>query len=116
MTPVMGVDGCPAGWIAVTWGAKLDHRLVSCFSDLLEGDAVVIAVDMPIGLPQRHGRAPEREVRGRLGERQSSVFAVPARPAVMCEDYRDALGHLTQQAAGAVGKQIGEYYRKLDAR
>jgi predicted RNase H-like nuclease len=90
MTPVMGVDGCPGGWIAVIWGAAPTHRLVSRFSDLLDVEAAVIAVDMPIGLPESHGRAPEREVRRRLGERQSSVFAVPARPAVMCEDYREA--------------------------
>ncbi|MGL4296609.1 MAG: DUF429 domain-containing protein, partial [Aestuariivirga sp.] len=90
MTPVMGVDGCPGGWIAVIWGAAPMHRLVSRFSDLLDVEAAVIAVDMPIGLPESHGRPPEREVRCRLGERQSSVFAVPARPAVMSEDYREA--------------------------
>ena len=52
--------------------------------------AEIIAVDMPIGLPERSGRPPEREVRARLGERQSSVFAVPAGKAVYCTDYREA--------------------------
>ena len=52
--------------------------------------AAIIAVDMPIGLPERSGRPPEREVRAMLGERRSSVFAVPAEKAVYCVDYRDA--------------------------
>ena len=46
---------------------------------------------MPIGLPDRvgpGGRGPERAVRPLLGERQSSVFSVPSRAAVMEDDYR----------------------------
>jgi predicted RNase H-like nuclease len=52
-----------------------------------------VAVDMPIGLPERigpQGRGPERAVRPLLGERQSSVFAVPSRRAVYAQDYGDA--------------------------
>ncbi|MEJ1159810.1 DUF429 domain-containing protein [Prosthecomicrobium sp. N25] len=86
---VAGVDGCPAGWIAVTLDsegrrppAMTVHRR---FAEILESQAATIAVDMPIGLPDRilrHGRAPERVVRRELGERQSSVFSVPSRSAV----------------------------------
>jgi threonine dehydratase len=50
----------------------------------------VIAVDMPIGLPGRiagSGRVPEQLVRPLLGDRQSSVFAIPAREAVEAPDY-----------------------------
>lgn len=89
---VAGVDGCPAGWIAVLWdgGDHLTSRLCPSFSEVMALAAEIIAVDMPIGLPERSGRPPEREVRARLGERQSSVFAVPARDAVYCADYREA--------------------------
>jgi predicted RNase H-like nuclease len=90
MTPVVGVDGCPGGWIAVRWAETLTHHLCRSFAEILSLDAAVIAVDMPIGFPQTSGRAAERDVRSRLGDRQSSVFSVPARPAVMCADYRDA--------------------------
>lgn len=92
MTPVIGVDGCPGGWIAVFWGETVTHRLCRSFAEVVGLGGTVIAVDMPIGLPQTHGRPAEREVRSRLGARQSSVFAVPARPAVMCDDYRMACG------------------------
>jgi enterochelin esterase-like enzyme/ubiquinone/menaquinone biosynthesis C-methylase UbiE len=33
-----------------------------------------------------------------------------------CEDYADALGHLTPAAAAAVGRTIGEHYARLDGR
>jgi hypothetical protein len=33
-----------------------------------------------------------------------------------CDDYSDALGHLKPQAAEAVGRRIGEYYQRLDAK
>ncbi len=89
---VAGIDGCPAGWIAVLWdgGDHLTSRLCPTFTEVMALPAEVIAIDMPIGLPERSGRPPEREVRARLGARQSSVFAVPARDAVYCADYREA--------------------------
>lgn len=87
-----GVDGCKAGWIAVIREAGGEAR-ASVFArfDLLLGalpaDAIV-AVDMPIGLPERAGpggRGPEALVRPHLGQRQSSVFAIPSRAAVHAE-------------------------------
>jgi predicted RNase H-like nuclease len=89
---VAGVDGCPAGWIAALWdGAdELTLRLCTSFADVMALPAHIIAIDMPIGLPQRSGRPPEREVRARLGERRSSVFAVPAERAVYCADYPES--------------------------
>ena len=56
---VRGVDGCPAGWIAVTIAAA--GPIVPCvtitrhFAELIR-DAEKIAVDMPIGLPEAVGR------------------------------------------------------------
>lgn len=90
MTPVVGVDGCPGGWIAVRWADRLTHHLFVDFADVLALDAEIIAVDMPVGFPDTSGRAVEREVRPKLGGRQSSVFSVPSRAAVMCGDYREA--------------------------
>jgi predicted RNase H-like nuclease len=93
MQTVAGVDGCKAGWIAVI--AEPRKPVFSCVTasfaeivDRLAGDAV-IAVDMPIGLPDftRHGgRGPEVLVRRLLGERQSSVFSIPSRAAVYATD------------------------------
>ncbi|MGQ3355283.1 MAG: DUF429 domain-containing protein [Phreatobacter sp.] len=93
---VRGVDGCPAGWIAVTIATT--GPLTPCvtitrnFADLTMG-VEKIAVDMPIGLPETAGpggRGPETLVRPLLGERQSSVFSVPSRAAVYATDYGEA--------------------------
>lgn len=99
MTVVAGVDGCKAGWIAALALAERPDapviRVVPRFADLLAGEIVpdLITVDMPIGLPDRvmgSGRGPEQAVRALLGDRQSSVFAIPARCAVEASDYRQA--------------------------
>ena len=96
---VAGVDGCRAGWIAVLM--RVDdphtHRIVTAptleaIADAPEQPAV-IAIDMPIGLPERtegSGRMPEQLIRPLLGERQSSVFAIPSRSAVEAMDYAQA--------------------------
>lgn len=89
MAGFVGVDGCKAGWVSVQGTSADALRLVvfPTFSDLLKDmpERSAIAVDMPIGLPDRitgAGRAPEKLVRPMLGARQSSVFSIPARPAV----------------------------------
>lgn len=96
-----GVDGCKAGWIAVRQdpGGYPSVAVYAAFQDIvaaLPSDAIV-AVDMPIGLPAvsaRGGRGPEALVRPLLGERQSSVFAIPSRAAV----YADTAAFSTVEA------------------
>ena len=92
-----GVDGCRAGWLAVAFadipaGAILHDA--PTFADLLDAlPGAILAVDMPIGLPEqvtRGGRGPEQAVRPLLGERRSTVFSIPSRAAVREEDYREA--------------------------
>lgn len=99
MTVVAGVDGCKAGWIAAidaeAGPAEPLIRVVPRFAELFAGGPVpdIVAVDMPIGLPDRvkgSGRGPEQAVRALLGDRQSSVFAIPARCAVEAGDYAQA--------------------------
>jgi predicted RNase H-like nuclease len=91
-----GVDGCPAGWLAClvdpTGDRPPEIRLFPRFADLLAEAPAVVAVDMPIGLPDHvgpGGRGPERLVRPLLGERQSSVFSIPSREAVYAGEDLD---------------------------
>lgn len=118
---VRGVDGCPAGWIAVTIAAT--GPIAPCvtitrdFAELIPG-AEKIAVDMPIGLPDRipaGGRGPERLVRPLIGERQSSVFAVPSRAAIACADYREAcrVAFETSEPPRRVSKQCFFLFPKI---
>lgn len=93
-----GVDGCGSGWIVAfvrPCGDEAIVRVVKHFADILTAteSPAVIAVDMPIGLPERTGyggRAAENAVRPLLGARQSAVFSVPSRGALAETDYRAA--------------------------
>jgi len=95
---IVGIDGCPAGWIAAIAPADnlidVTIRVFAHFGDIVEqGPFARIAVDMPIGLPERAGpggRGAEKAVRPFLGARKSSVFSVPARRAVYAPDYETA--------------------------
>jgi predicted RNase H-like nuclease len=84
-----GVDGCRDGWLVVL--IKPDgHEFRICdvpikrFADVITM-AALIAVDMPIGLPELGGRDAETLVRPLLGRLSRSVFPVPSRTAVFSE-------------------------------
>ena len=96
---IAGVDGCKAGWVAVF--RRLDDpaaarvEVFGTFLDIIHSqpDLRAVAIDMPIGLPDHiegPGRAAEQAVRPLLGERQSSVFSIPARAAVEARTYDEA--------------------------
>ncbi|TPM25395.1 DUF429 domain-containing protein [Mesorhizobium sp. B2-3-4] len=98
---LVGADGCKAGWVAVRCGpgASPSVAVFASFAALLAAIAedAVIAVDMPIGLPefsQKGGRGPEALVRPLLGPRQSSVFSIPSRAAL----YADTSDFTTLEA------------------
>jgi predicted RNase H-like nuclease len=111
-----GIDGCRIGWVVALWhpgSGEVRVQIVPRFIDVakLAEAPIVIAVDMPIGLPAhvgRHGRGPEHAVRPLLGKRQSSVFAVPSRSAVYTSEYREAcrLAVETSDPARQVSKQL----------
>lgn len=96
---VAGVDGCPSGWLVVTWQPESDLPPVVAieanFQAILarQPQPDVIAIDIPIGLPPRvgrGGRSCDVAARRILGERQSAVFSVPARAAITATDYQVA--------------------------
>lgn len=123
-TWVAGVDGCKSGWVAVLRNleapADLRLALVPVFAGLLDHDPFLslIAVDMPIGLPEiirPAGRGPEKAARRHLGERQSSVFSVPSRAAVYETDYREActVAQRTSEPPRKVSKQCFYLFPKI---
>lgn len=120
--PIAGVDGAKGGWLAASLlpGEAPALRLFERFVDLVAAlpSDTVIAVDMPIGLPDRSGpkgRAPERAVRPLLGARRSSVFSIPSREAVHCEDYRQgcAVARRTSDPSRAFAKQAFHIFPKI---
>lgn len=81
-----GIDGCRAGWVAARWrGGKLSFSVHPFLLDALEGP---VALDMPIGLPDRPGRECDRLARQLLGPRRSSVFSPPTRAVLAQNAFR----------------------------
>lgn len=121
---VAGIDGCKAGWIAVAMPvghpeAARMHVLAG-FAGLLAWPALpdLVAVDMPVGLPQRvgaGGRGAEQAVRPFIGARRSSVFAIPSRAAVYSADYASArLAALaTSDPPRSISKQAYNIFPKI---
>ncbi len=129
MSWIAGVDGCKAGWIAAILDLATDAaptlHVIPSIADLfaLQPALAVVAIDMPIGLPDRidgAGRGPEQRVRPLLGQRQTSVFSIPARAAVEALDYAQAcrLALATSQPPRKVSKQGFHLFpriREIDA-
>ncbi len=114
MTWLAGVDGCRAGWVMALVrpeGPEAVIRVVPHFADVLAEGCDIIAVDMPIGLPERAGpggRGPERLVRRKLPGRSSSVFSVPSRAAIYAADYAEAcrIALATSDPPRALSRQL----------
>ena len=106
---VLGVDGCPGGWV----GALVQGRSLSWhagdFAAMLALEADVVAVDIPIGLPAgAERRAADVEAEALLGPQRSSVFFVP--PRVVLEAASQPEATLLSRAAGSVGVSIQTWH------
>ncbi len=121
---VAGVDGCRTGWVVVLHPlndpAAAILRHVATFADVLAlpENPIAVAIDIPIGLPpttSTGGRDADVKARRVLGGRQSAVFAVPARAAVMCTDYREACAAAlaTSEPPRKVSKQAFNIFPKI---
>lgn len=102
-----GVDGCRGQWLAaVGHGAEITWRLVPVFRDLYDDAALtVIAIDVPIGLPDAGRRACDAAARAVLGARRSSVFAAPVRPVLSCTTYAEARAVLATLGGASMSAQ-----------
>lgn len=106
---MLGVDGCPGGWV----GARVEdgglHWHTGSFAELLAVPADVVAVDIPIGLPDGAARRrADLEARAALGGQRASVFLVP--PRVVLEAGTQADATRLSRAAGSVGVSIQTFH------
>lgn len=109
---VLGVDGCSKGWIGIAIGATVAAHFAATIGDLVPlvedhvGRPEVVAIDIPIGLPDATIRDADRLARGMVGPRRMSVFVTPTREALLQNDYAGAqivnreltVGGFSQQA------------------
>jgi predicted RNase H-like nuclease len=92
---VTGVDGCAAGWVAVTLGPESQTAATpvrTVVAKTLDGLSLtgVTGIDMPLGLLDAGWRDADLFARRLLGRRGPTVFAIPPRAVWECETYADA--------------------------
>jgi len=114
----VGVDGCRAGWLAFSFDADGtgQHGVYRSIAELAQamGEANILLIDMPIGLPSVQRRACDSEARRLLGRnRASSIFPVPCREALAASDYRHACDLNAAQLGVKLSKQSWNILPKI---
>jgi predicted RNase H-like nuclease len=100
---VLGVDACRRGWIAISvedtvTGAYVDDDIGALVARAkADGPLAVVAIDMPIGLPDRGLRRADVLARAAIGPLWPSVFMTPVRQAMLATDHA---------AASAINRQL----------
>lgn len=96
MAALAGVDGCPDGWVVALEDLEngaLSVRVAPDFAGVLAlapGPSLV-AIDIPIGLPERGARPSDRAARALLGPGATSrVFPAPPRAVLAARSYDEA--------------------------
>ena len=106
MTVVLGVDACRSGWVGVALDPS-DHAEVGVTPTIeglvawasSRGPLGLVAVDMPIGVPDASRRRADVLARRELGPRRSSVFMTPVR-AALDEDTHARASAVNRERAG----------------
>jgi predicted RNase H-like nuclease/catechol 2,3-dioxygenase-like lactoylglutathione lyase family enzyme len=89
---VAGVDMAGGGWAVVVLEEDriVDAFRCESFAEALLVEAEVVAVDIPIGIPESGHRPADVEARRFVGPRASSVFPTPVRAVLEAPTYADA--------------------------
>src|SRR5215204_6485685 len=104
---VLGVDACKTG-IVLSGDATTAHAMATVEQLVgaarLDGQVDVVAIDMPIGLPDAGTHAADLLARAVVGRPRPSVFITPVRAAPDSPDHASAghrgpRGHENQPAA-----------------
>jgi predicted RNase H-like nuclease len=112
MAWVAGADGCKAGWVRVCLcleTRRIHAEIVAKAESLLTlpPEPALLAIDVPIGLPDAGSRDCDVGARRFLGQpRGSSVFPAPVRPVLRIGDYRDACAAHEQIDGRGLSRQV----------
>jgi predicted RNase H-like nuclease len=115
---VVGVDGCPGGWIAVAYDRNrgtIKPSVHQTIAELLEAhsDATRIGIDIPIGLSEQGPRTCDIEARKVLLWKRSSVFPAPDPRIVHALSYTDALARSYELCGNGISRQAFGIYPKV---
>ncbi len=102
---VLGIDGCPGGWVGALVAGRTITWYAGTLAELLDLPAEVVAIDIPLGLPSGAARRPcDLAAAERLGAQRSSVFPAPPRVVLDAHDHAEA--SVLSRAAGSVGVSL----------
>lgn len=116
---VLGVDACKVGWIGIALAdgqvaaytaAGIDELVAAASTD---GGLEVIAIDIPIGLPDAGARQADDLARAAVGRRWPSVFKTPVREALRAPDHATATAINRRLAGAGVSAQAFALRTKL---
>jgi predicted RNase H-like nuclease/predicted enzyme related to lactoylglutathione lyase len=112
---VAGVDMATGGWAVVVLEGNRVVDVFRCetFADALLVDAQVIAVDIPIGIPEAEPRAADAAARRFVGPRASSVFPTPVRRVLEALTYAEAREVAVQLTGKSVSAQTYALRRRI---
>ena len=106
---VVGVDAYRGGWVAVALrdGSLRHCKLYERITHLLEDhpEATVVAVDIPIGLPEAGVRRADLEAREFVGPRRNSVFPTLPLAVLQAATYPEALALARERGGPGLSRQ-----------
>jgi predicted RNase H-like nuclease len=98
----IGIDGCRGGWVVAQRNnhRQLAFALVTEIASIFAAEDVLVAIDIPIGLPECGSRECDIAARKQLGKGQGSrVFPAPCRAALAGSSYVECCD-LNEAASG----------------
>lgn len=116
---VLGVDACKVGWIGIALGpGQLIAYTAARIDDLvatarIDGPVEVVAIDIPIGLPDSGPRQADDLARAAVGARWPSVFKTPVRAALQAPDHATAIAINRELTGAGVSAQAFALRAKL---
>jgi predicted RNase H-like nuclease len=118
---VLGADACRAGWVGVVLddaSSRARILVATTFAGLVaevatKDEVEVVAVDMPIGLPDATRRRADVLARAELGPRRSSVFMTPTRDALAAPTHAQASAVNRNRAGEGISTQAFHLRPKL---
>ncbi len=108
---VLGVDACRTGWAGIALsGGQARAYFAPGIQELADraaagGPLLVIAIDIPVGLPDAGRRSADVLARKELKGRWPSLFITPVRTAVEAADYQAAAAENRRLAGEGLSRQ-----------
>jgi predicted RNase H-like nuclease len=112
---VAGVDlaGGALAVVVLEDGRVVDAFRCETFAEALLVDAEVVAVDIPIGIPDEGVRPADEAARRFVGPRASSVFTTPVRRVLEAATYAEARRVATELAGKSISAQSYALRRRI---